>query len=548
MLHKAKQNFDVHYSNGNEGSVVSVNDDFQIQVIIKEHTNPINFNLEDKKMYFINDLHHPIYRGDEISGIGENKYMVVTIPESNGATTKCRIRKMYDKINFVQNDCLYTFDCIVAKGMLYDAGSYVNEKYVFTEEDMIAVAIQYNDITSSLEMFTPVIINDNDYYKIVEIDPCRLKEHDEQRGVIQLVLIKSVACMAYDETEEKAVMRTETLTDYRYNSDPFEVSGILRYAKLKERIYNSKAREILTPHNVLKTGDYIEATFLVNPKVDDSIEKRIYLTQSLIDKRENYDSAFLVDCNAQFNLKQEDGEPFTVYAYFDNNRTQLMSNERNSNIWSDNSKVKCLVQRNPMTEKIGKEIPRVIIDGDGYEVVGVDKLSSEGLISIEFVAAMINPTLDNLDLQIADYYRFDSMEDVTSDEDFEVIYQDRSSWVHLVGNESLLLGENGEYRLYIEPKLLENVNPVIKLISIDFVVTDEDGQIVENGQDFTYSFTDDIFVIKSDNQVALLGTKLYLTANIEFEETKTSFIGDYQTDVSENIVVSVDKKIYVGGW
>ena len=103
---------------------------------------------------------------------------------------------------------------------------------------------------------------------------------------------------------------------------------------MKERIYNSKAREILTPHNVLQPGDLIEATFLRNPTVDDSTETRMYLCQSLIDMRENYDSAFLIDCNAQFNIKDDNGDAYTVYAYFENNSTQLMSNERNSNMWN----------------------------------------------------------------------------------------------------------------------------------------------------------------------------------------------------------------------
>ena len=545
---RGKNNFNVHFENGNEGAFVVVNDSFKRKVIIKEHTNPINFGLEDKKMYFIDDVEHPIYRGDEISGIDNNKYLVITPPESNGATSKCRIRKMYDNMTFMINQTVYNYSCILSKGLLYDSGSYINEKTVFSEEDMVALIVQYNEITNKLSLFDPIIINEDEYYKIVKIDPYRLKENNEINGVLQLVLIKSAACMAYDDTLEENTMLTEKLVDYRYGTEPFEISGILRYAKLKERIYNSKAREILTPHSTLQAGDYIEATFLKNPKIDTSTETRMYLTQSLIDKRENYDSAFLIDCNAKFNMKADNGETVTIYAYFENNSTQLMSNERNSNIWNDNSKYKCLVQNNPITRKLGKEVARIIIDGDGYEVVGVDKLSAEGIIGVEFVASMVNPTLDNLELQIADYYRFDNMEDVTSSEEFEKIYADTSLWTYFVGNKALLLGEQGEYQVYYEPKILENIYPDIKPIAIEFRLTYEDGTEVENGKDFIYHSDGEKFFVKSQTKVSLLGTKIKLLATVTFEEKTITLIEGQQEEVKDYKTIFNTKDIYVSGW
>ena len=322
LKHKAERNFETHFKNGDESNIAVVNGNFKKHVIIQEHTNPINFALEDKKMYFVND-DKPIHRGDEISGICEDKrkYLVVTIPESNGVTSKCRVRKMYDTMTFVKNENTYTLDCIVSKGLLYDSTSYVLQSTVFTEEDLIALIVQYNDITSTIEMFDPIIINGNEYYKVVKVDPHRLKEAPESYGVLQLVLMKAVVCL----TDDGDVMMTDTLIDHRFDIEPFKISGVLRYAQLKERIYNAKAREILTPHNVLQPGDYIEATFFRNPKVDNSTETRMYLTQSLIDMREDYDSAFLIDCNAEFNLKTETGDAYTIYAYFDSNAVQLMS-------------------------------------------------------------------------------------------------------------------------------------------------------------------------------------------------------------------------------
>jgi hypothetical protein len=543
LRHNAKKTFEVHAKHGDEDTLALVNGEFKTRVILKEHTNPMNFALEDKKMYFVNEPGKMIRRGDVISGIDEYDYIVVTIPESNGVTSKCRVRKMYDEMTFAKNGEEHTFSCVVAKGLLYDAGSYASEDTAFTEEGFIALIVQYNNITQTLEMFDPVIVN-GEYHRIVKVDPVRLKEYKEDHGVLQLILSTAIACVPDEDSGD--VMETDVLVDHRYGIEPFKITGILRYAKLKERIYNSKAREILTPHNVLKPGDYIEATFLRNPKVDKSTETRIYLTQSLIDMRQDYDSAFLIDCNAHFNIKDDNGDAYTVWAYFENNSTQLMSNERNSNMWNDNSKWKCLIQSNELTRKLGKDIARVIIDGEGYEIVGTDRLSAEGVIGIEFVASYLNPSLDNMDLQIADYYRFDSMEDVTSDEEFETIYEDANSWSYLVGDEALLLGEQGVYEVFVEPKISENKTPQFSVKNIELVLTDIDGNEIENGDDIVYATVDNKFYIKTAVKVPLLGTKLFLTAKVTFEETIYDVVTmQYITKekVSENT-----KYFYVSGW
>lgn len=543
LRHNANKTFEVHAKHGDEDRLATVNGEFKTRVILKDHTNPLNFALEDKKLYFVDNPNRMIHRGDVIAGIDEHDYIVVTIPESNGVTSKCRVRKMYDTMSFVKNDATYEYGCVVAKGLLYDSTSYVTETTVFTEEDFIALIVQYNEITKLIQMFDIVMVN-GEYHRVVKVDPHRLKEYPEENGVLQLVLTRAIACVTEEDSED--IMQTDTLVDHRYGTEPFNITGVLRYAKLKERIYNSKAREILTPHNVLKPGDYIEATFLRNPKVDNSTETRMYLTQSLIDMRENYDSAFLIDCNAQFNIKDDNGDAYTVYAYFENNSTQLMSNERNSNMWNDNSKWKCLIQSNELTRKLGKDIARVIIDGEGYEIVGVDRLTAEGVLGVEFVASFINPSLDNLDLQIADYYRFDYMEDVTSDEEFEDIYKDVNAWTYLIGDEALLLGEQGVYEVFVEPKIAESKSPVIKPMSVEFVLTYEDGTVVDN-KDIVYSNDGNgKFFIKTAVKVPLLGTKLKLTSRVTFEEK--AYNSATMSYVVNNYISENTKEFYVSGW
>lgn len=541
LKHKAIKNFELHYEHGDEKGLALVNGEFKKHTIIKAHTNPMNFALEDKKMYFVNDK-NMIRRGDIISDISEDgrSYIVVTTPESNGVTSKCRVRKMYDTMTFVKNDKEYTYDCVVAKGLLYDSTSYVTETTVFEEEDLMALIVQYNDITQTLQMFDPVIVND-EFYKVVKVDPHRLKEYSEGHGVLQLVLMKAVASV--DDSED--IMVTDTLIDHRFGIEPFKISGVLRYAKLKERIYNSKAREILTPHAVLQPGDYIEATFLRNPKVDNSTETRMYLTQSLIDMRENYDSAFLIDCNAQFNMKTETGDAYTIYAYFENNSTQLMANERNSNVFNESSKYKCLVQANPYTQKLGKEVSRVMIMGDCYTVVGIDRLSAEGIIGVEFIEGKVNPALDNFELQIADYYKSDDIIDTTSDEEFENIYADTAAWTYLVGSEEMLLGENADFEVVCEPKIIESTEPKITPLKTEFVLTNEDGTEV-TGADFELTQVGNKFFVRSAAKVSLLGKKMVLTAKVYFEET--TYNTNTNTYITKEIISEQTKLVSVEGW
>ena len=108
MRHNAKKTFEIHAKPGNEDLVALVNESFHKRVIIKDHTNPMNFALEDKKMYFVDEHGREIVRGDEIAGIADEKYIVVTIPESNGVTSKCRVRKMYDKMSFKIDEIEFT--------------------------------------------------------------------------------------------------------------------------------------------------------------------------------------------------------------------------------------------------------------------------------------------------------------------------------------------------------------------------------------------------------------------------------------------------------
>lgn len=547
LRHKAERNFEVHFNNGDESYEVMINNAFKKQVIIKRHSNPMNENLEDMKMYYVDssDPRKKIKWGDVISGYDDgdgHNYLVVSRPESNGVTSKARIRKMYDKIRFTLNGKQYFYDCIIAKGLLYTATSYTTPDEVFSDEDMIAIAIRYDEVTAKLKMFDEVWVNKNELYKVAKVDNYTMKEQSECYGVLQIVLIKTVFGKLQDERLER---------------ETYEVDGILRYAQLKERVYNAKARELLTHHDKVNSGDYVVHTFPRNPYEDNCIiddddytETRRYLVYSLVDMRSEYDSTFILNCPYSFNIKDDDGDAYTVWAYFDSNATQLMTNERNSNVYNENSKLMCYVQDNRYTHKLGKEILRIMMNRedyddpnllDCYEIVGTDSYTYKGCIRVELRESKINPITDNLKLRIADYYKDNYIEDRTSDESFETIYNDVNSWIYLSGYKQILLGETVTFNLECEPKILaQNIVP----ISTNFRLTMEDGSELLDGLFYTVQGNDIIFSCSSNKK--LLGKKIEVYATCVFEEkVLNELTGSVDTIYHTS---ELQKEYFVSGW
>ena len=111
----------------------------------------------------------------------------------------------------------------------------------------------------------------------------------------------------------------------------------------------------------------------------------------------------------------------------------------------------------------------------------------------------------------------------------------------------MLLGEQGVYELFVEPKIENNKSPQFAVTGVEFSLAYEDGTEVQNGLDIVYSWDDSgKFFIKTAPKVSLLGTKLRLTSKVIFEEkTYDNVTKEYITKevISENI-----KEMYIGGW
>jgi len=108
------------------------------------------------------------------------------------------------------------------------------------------------------------------------------------------------------------------------------------------------------------------------------------------------------------------------------------------------------------------------------------------------------------------------------------------------------LGEQGTYEVFIEPKIAESKAPKITAQSVEFVLTDMEGNVIENSDDIVYADEDGKFYIKTAVKVPLLGTKLKLTAKVTFEE-KVYDSNAMQYVVSQKISENT-KEFYVSGW
>lgn len=371
-------------------SILVGNETESKKVIIQQHVNPLNEQLEDKKLMCLDKDLGNLTWGSVITGYETNeKHLVITRPYSNGVYSVCKIRRLKNNTSFSINDEVQSYLGILADNMLYTDKSYVGDTNVFDEEDKKALVLPYDNNTKLLKMFDEIRVDDIEY-KIVQIDNVTMKEHDEEFGVLQLVLLNT---------------NFGALT---LNSSNKEFVGILRFARLKERVYNSLGREILTPHGVLNTGDYITQSF----KRGDIQDDRTYIVRSRVDKRLSYDSTFVIECLSIVKLLDKDGTTIHTYpVVFQDNKTKMSDNTRSDIAIIGNSTFQIYVRYDDITRRFvsncdaGQKIDRIIVDEDAYEIVGRPDIGSmRGLMTLQLKEDDIQPNIDNLELGIADYY------------------------------------------------------------------------------------------------------------------------------------------------
>ncbi len=407
------------WNNSSESFEITVDSEvIKKKVIIQQHVNPLNEQLEDRKLICLDKDLGSLTWGSIISGYDNNeKYMVITKPYSNDVYSTCKVRKLNNSVLFSINDTPQNYLGILSNSMLYTEKAYTGDTNVFDEEDKKALAIPYDNITKNLKLFDEIVV-DNVEYKIVLIDTITLKEHDEERGVLQLVLLQT------------------NFGKLTLNLSPTnEINGILRFARLKERVYNSLGREILTPHGILNTGDYITQEF-IRGTIE---EKRTYIVRSRIDKRIKYDSTFVIECLKTAKLLDKDG--VTIHTYpvsFQDNKSKMSDSDRSDTAIFPNSSYQAYIKFDNITHRLaedceaGKKIDRIMISGFVYKITGrPDVGSMVGIMTLGLDEEHRNNN-DNLEFGIADYNNNISLTPASS---------------QIVGYNTIEIGKTEEYSM-----------------------------------------------------------------------------------------------------
>ncbi|MDW5300629.1 MAG: hypothetical protein SA378_10915 [Sedimentibacter sp.] len=187
-------------------------------------------------------------------------------------------------------------------------------------------------------------------------------------------------------------------------SEDNTINGLIQDVK-SNNANSTYKKEIITPYNTLKTGDYI--THTCNGK---SIN---YIIESQIDTEIGCDKAYLLEC--PFSVKIFDWNFTDIREYpisLKTNNGSLGVTEGAIAITA-NSSFDIIIKYDEHTRSFVKsdnmingiehaKIMRVLIDGMAFSVVGVNHLISEGLLVISIENTNIN-SADNLDLGVADY-------------------------------------------------------------------------------------------------------------------------------------------------
>ncbi len=186
-----------------------------------------------------------------------------------------------------------------------------------------------------------------------------------------------------------------------------EIVVAIKDERFKEQIYDALALSVYTAPNECDSGDYITMT------IRDTED--IYIVRAEPDKRRNHDKLMLLQC--QYNVKILDDDGVTVHNYpmfFQDNKSRPSVSERSETGVTENSTFQAYVRHDAISRRFidvtgtkvngqPNKIPRILIDGLAYKIIGSDPVSARGLITLGLELDNKNPD-DNLELGIADYW------------------------------------------------------------------------------------------------------------------------------------------------
>ncbi|MGL5328302.1 MAG: hypothetical protein ACRDD7_03465, partial [Peptostreptococcaceae bacterium] len=118
-------------------------------------------------------------------------------------------------------------------------------------------------------------------------------------------------------------------------------------------------------------GDYVKHQFHYSNE-----PLRTYIVIAQPDPKRGYCESFMTECCFDFNMRDKSGSIINIPCYPDDNKIML----RESNIGitgsSDESSTWIIVQENEYTRRLHNDIHRLLINGDPYDIIGVNRLPS----------------------------------------------------------------------------------------------------------------------------------------------------------------------------
>lgn len=215
-----------------------------------------------------------------------------------------------------------------------------------------------------------------------------------------------------------------------------EIPCIIEFERMKEKIYNSNSRSIKCYPNTIKTGDYITHITRHSNRLP---QPRTYIVRSMVDEKWGYDTTFMIICQQVVKMLDVNNNIVEFPANFNDSRTKMSESFEKSAITDDAGTYEMYIQDNEHTRRIAQsdefcmgQISRMIIKGRAYKVIGIDDLSMNGLMCVKLKIDKVSP-MDNMELGIADYYRYVEKEEDTPVKEFVIS-----------GDKEILLGD-GDY-------------------------------------------------------------------------------------------------------
>ena len=195
-------------------------------------------------------------------------------------------------------------------------------------------------------------------------------------------------------------------------SDDNVIQGLIQDVS-GNNVNSTYKKEILTPYGTLSTGDYITHTYISN-----GVEQNInFIAESANDREIGCDKFYLLEC--PYSVKIFDWNYTDIREYpiaLKNNNGKLGITEGAIAITANSSfdiilKYDIHTRSFVTSENVinGIEHPmitRVLIDGLAFKRIAVNNLISDGLLILSIESGTIDTINDNLDLQVADYWKY----------------------------------------------------------------------------------------------------------------------------------------------